>query len=248
MAWSAERDERLARAISRCTAFAELVACADALNLNPHDATLLVAEGDALVRQRRPGEAIGVFRNAVKQSGGAVSVKDKIANAEAQRLILLETCQTQDGDAASAACEAAWLPGAPDEAALFQRRGFLLQSTGQLTSALDAYMAAARLRPADRGVAGAIVTLSESTGREDAATLSAKGQALLTLRRPRAALAPLRRALKLSPTLADARAHLKLAEREAVEKTVTVAGDTDEAATSLQAPRYTNEEPLTRSN
>jgi tetratricopeptide (TPR) repeat protein len=208
-----------------------------------------MAEGDALVRQRRPGEAIGVYRNAARQSGGAVSAADKIANAEAQRLLLLESCETGDGDSALRACEAAWLPGARDEAALFERRGYLLQLSGQLTGALDAYMAAARLRPADRSVAQAIVTLSDRSGRNDAATLSAQGQALLTLGRPTAALLPLRRALMLSPTLAEARSRLRIAERRAEIRTAVVAVPGDEpAAVVSQPPRFTNEQPLTRSN
>lgn len=246
----AGRGARLARATLRCTAFAELIACADALNLNPNDATLLVAEGDALVRQQRPGEAIGVFRNASKQSAGAVSVQEKIASAEAQRRILLQTCETQEGDAARGACDAAWLPGAPDEAAVFRRRGLLLQNDGQLSAALDAYMAAARLRPAERGVAQAIVSLSERTGREDAPTLLAKGRALLTLGRPAASIGALRRAVGLAPDLADATALLKVAEREQSEKIAAAAVHRDDAASASvePTPHYTNEEPLTRSN
>ena len=204
---------RLSRATSRCTALADLIACGEALSLKPNDPQLLLAEGEALVRRNRPGEAIGVFRNAAKQSQNSLDVQGKIAAAEAQRRTLLATCISQEGDVARTACEAAWLPGALEEAALFRRRGELLQKAGQLPAALDAFMAAARLRPNERSAAQAIVELSERLGREDAATLLAKGQALLVLGHPVAALSAFRRASKLSPNSAEVRARLRVAER-----------------------------------
>ncbi|MEA3150076.1 MAG: hypothetical protein QOD56_1015, partial [Gammaproteobacteria bacterium] len=157
---------RLAHAVTRCTKFAELISCSEALNLKPNDPDLLVAEADALVQLKRPGEAIGVYRNALTVGADRELVGAKIVTAQSLRHSLLESCLTHEGQFAERECESAWLPGAPDEVTVFKRRGFLLQGDGQPAAALDAYMAAARLGPKDRTVARAIVKLGESTGRK----------------------------------------------------------------------------------
>jgi hypothetical protein len=180
-------------------------------------------------------------------------VNPKIALAQSQRQMLLDTCLAQPGEVAERACESAWLPGAPDEVTLFKRRGLLLQQEGHLSAALDAYMAAARLKPGDRNVAHAVVSLSGSTGRKDALTLTAVGTALMTLGHPSAAIPPLRQALQLSPDLVVARDRLRLAER-------TVAADLDDATAIVDRPAgapatadpsigpYSNEAEESRSN
>ena len=142
-------EARLARATSRCAQLAELISCDEALALQPPDAVALTAEADALVVHQRPGEAIGVYRNALRLAPQRAVISAKVASAQAQRKTWLKVCMTQTGDAGRHACEAAWLPGTPDEAAVFKRRGFLLRRENRL-GALDAYMAAARLRPRDR--------------------------------------------------------------------------------------------------
>src|ERR1700675_354812 len=95
-------------------------------------------------------------------------------------------------------------------------------------------MAAARLDPSDHSVALAIVSLSDSTGREDALTLAARGHALMALGRPAEALEPLRQALRLAPALAEPKAELRLAtlspranqaERPAADGNAGSAGD-----------------------
>jgi tetratricopeptide (TPR) repeat protein len=178
---SLREDARLSNATSRCTNSAELIACYEALNMRPNDPDLLVAEGDALVQAKRPGEAVGVYRNALSVGADHAVVNSKIAVAASLRRSLVDTCLTQEGPAAEHACESAWLPGAADEVTLFKRRAQLLQSEDQPAAALDAYMAAARLRPKDRGVAHAIVSLSEVAGRKDtpATTALVKAKDLL---------------------------------------------------------------------
>jgi tetratricopeptide (TPR) repeat protein len=264
----AAKNATLSRAAFRCAKLADVNSCDDALNMKPSDPELLIAKADALVQAKRPGEAIGVYRTALPVSADREAVDAKIALAESQRRTFLDTCETKTGDAAMRACEAAWLPGAPDEVTVFKRRGMLLQADNQLSPALDAYMGAARLDPNDHSVALAIVSLSDSTGRQDALTLAARGRALIALGRPSEALEPLRQALRLAPDLAEAKAELRLAslsskpnraERPAADGNGGSAGDKSAAAGSAPiiaaanagaaAPRrYSNDAPVTRTN
>jgi tetratricopeptide (TPR) repeat protein len=250
---SAAAETRLDATVSRCIKLSELVSCAAALSLKPNDPVLLVAEGDALVQLRRPGEAIGVYRNAIKSGAVQDVVDPKITVAQGHRRSLLDECETQAGAAAERACEAAWLPGAPDELKVFKRRGRLLQDDSQPGASLDAYMAAARLAPRDRDVARAVVTLSGSTERPDAPTLTARGAALMTLGRPADAMLSLREALRLAPDYAGAKMRLRLVEAVLAARRRNPAT----AATLPATPRepaaagdggFSNEAPVTRSN
>jgi tetratricopeptide (TPR) repeat protein len=262
----AAKNATLSRATFRCAKLADLSSCDDALNIKPNDPELLMAKADSLVQLKRLGEAIGTYRNALSASADREAVNAKIALAESQRHTFLDTCETKTGDAALRACESAWLPGAPDEVTVFRRRGMLLQADNQLSPALDAYMAAARLDPSDHSVALAIVSLSDSTGRQDALTLAARGHALMALGRPAEALEPLRQALRLAPDLAEAQAELRLAtlspkankaERPAADGNGGTAGDKSAAPAPIIAAayagaaatrRYSNDAPVTRTN
>ena len=264
----AAKNAALSRATFRCAKLADLSACDDALHVKSDDPELLTAKADALVQLKRPGEAIGVYRNALPVSADREALNAKIALAESQRRAFLDTCETKVGDAARRACESAWLPGAPDEVTVFRRRGLLLQADNQLSPALDAYMAAARLDPGDHSVALAIVSLSDSTGRQDALTLAARGRALMALGRPSEALEPLRQALRLAPDLVEAKTQLRVAtaassadrtERPAANRAGGSAGDNSAAMSPLPtiavanagaaAPRrYSNDAPVTRTN
>jgi tetratricopeptide (TPR) repeat protein len=247
-------ETRLDAAVSRCTEFSELVSCAAALGMKPNDPRLLVAEGDALVHSRRPGEAIGVYRNAIKSGAVQDSVDPKIAVAQAHRRSLLHECETEAGAAAERACESAWLPGAPDEVMVFKRRGLLLQNDNLPGASLDAYLAAARLAPRDRDVARAVVALSGSTDRSDAPTLTARGAALMTLGRPADAILSLREALRLAPDYAGAKVRLRSAEGAvaARRRSPATVATTLPATLRESAPRdagaFSNEAPVTRSN
>ncbi|MDP9065069.1 MAG: hypothetical protein M3O06_04280, partial [Pseudomonadota bacterium] len=204
--------KKLSVATYRCRSLAELVSCDAALNMRPNDPELLMAEADALMKHRRPGEAIGVYRNALKWGASAELVGTDIAAAQVQRKVMVDACQSNAGETGERACEGAWLPGAPDEVALFKRRGLLLRELHHADEALSAYMAAARLAPQDRNVARAVLDLSAGH-RYDAATLLARGSALLTLSRPAEASVEFKRALRLAPNLAEAKLRLRIAER-----------------------------------
>jgi tetratricopeptide (TPR) repeat protein len=251
---SSAAQTRLDAAASRCIELSELVSCAAALSMQPNDPRLLVAEGDALVQSRRPGEAIGVYRNAVKSGAAQDEVGPKIAVAQGQRLSVLHQCETETGAAAERACQSAWLPGAPDEVMVFKRRGLLLQNDNRPDASLDAYLAAARLAPRDRDVARAVVASSGGTDRADAPTLTARGAALLTLGRPAEAIPFLREALRLAPDDAAAKVRLRTAEgalaarrRSSSPTRATLPAASLEAAGQSDAA-FSNEAPATRSN
>jgi len=249
---STAAETRLEAAASRCVALSELVSCASALGMKPNDPGLLVAEGDALVQLRRPGEAIGVYRNAIKSGAVQDAVGAKIAVAQGHRRTLLHDCETGTGPDAERACESAWLPGAPDEVIVFKRRGLLLQNDNG-PGALDAYLAAARLAPRDREVARAVVALSGATDRSDAPLMTARGAALMTLGRPADAILSLREALRVAPDYAGAKLRLRLAEDALAShrrRGATVAS----TPAAAQGPAmqdngaFSNEAPATRSN
>jgi tetratricopeptide (TPR) repeat protein len=264
----ATKNAALSRATFRCAKLADVNSCDEALNVKPDDPELLVAKADALVHLNRPGEAIGIYRSALPVSANREELNAKIALAESQRNAFLDTCETKTGEAARRACGSAWLPGAPDELTVFRRRGLLLQDDNQPSPALDAYMAAARLDPRDRSVALAIVSLSDSTQRQDALTLAARGRALMALGRPAEALEPLRQALRLAPDLVEAKNQLRIAEETpAGVRTGRAAADRMGRSTSIKtaalAPlpgvvaanagnaagrRYSNDAPATQSN
>jgi tetratricopeptide (TPR) repeat protein len=249
---STAAERRFDAAVSRCVEFSELVSCASALGMKPSDPGLLMAEGDALVQLRRPGEAIGVYRNAIKSGAAQAAVGAKIAVAQGYRRTLLHECETQAGPAAERACESAWLPGAPDEVMVFKRRGLLLQDDNR-PGALDAYLAAARLAPRDRDVARAVVALSGAMDRVDAPTLTARGAALTTLGRPAEAILSLREALRLAPDHAGAKMRLRIAEDALASHrrsgaTVASLPVAARAPAAQDAGAFSNEAPVTRSN
>jgi tetratricopeptide (TPR) repeat protein len=264
----ATKNATLSRATFRCAKLADVNSCDEALNVKPDDPELLVAKADALVHLNRPGEAIGIYRSALPVSANREELNAKIALAESQRNTFLDTCETKTGEAARRACGSAWLPGAPDELTVFRRRGLLLQDDNQPSPALDAYMAAARLDPRDRSVALALVSLSDSTQRQDALTLAARGRALMALGRPAQALEPLRQALRLAPDLVEAKNQLRIAqETPAGDRAGRAAADRIGRSTSTKAAalaplpgvvaantgdtagrRYSNDAPANQSN
>jgi len=80
----ASAADRLRQASARCTDQHELDACDDALRLKPDDPALLIAQGDALVRARRPADAVERYRLAAVLAPGANEVAAKLAAAEGQ--------------------------------------------------------------------------------------------------------------------------------------------------------------------
>jgi len=80
----ANDDAKLKRDTFRCTTLADVDACGEALRMKPEDPALLVAQGDALVRAKRPAEAIGRYRRAAALAPDLPDVASKISAAEAQ--------------------------------------------------------------------------------------------------------------------------------------------------------------------
>jgi cytochrome c-type biogenesis protein CcmH/NrfG len=74
----------LARDSTRCRAQSDLNACYDAIRWNPGDPALLVALADALVRAKRPADAIRYYRRATLLAPTIPGVAAKISAAEAK--------------------------------------------------------------------------------------------------------------------------------------------------------------------
>ena len=251
---------KLSRNLLRCRKMSDLQACDDALAQKPGDVEALTAKGDALMQSQRPADASRVYSQAQQLSSDVAGLDEKIAAAEAERKVFLATCQQGSGESALQACNGALVRGDASEFDILKRKGILLQAANASAPALDAYISANLLHPGDRAIALAIVALSESTGRGDALTLTARGSSLLTLGRPTEALAPLKQALALSPGLAELKTLLARAERAAREERAKLASNGPSAAavpgtnqfaannTTVPIRRYSNAAPATRSN
>jgi Flp pilus assembly protein TadD len=74
----------LRQASARCTDQHELNACDDALRLKPDDPGLLIAQGDALLRAKRPADAIERYRLAAVIAPSENEVAAKLSAAEAE--------------------------------------------------------------------------------------------------------------------------------------------------------------------
>jgi cytochrome c-type biogenesis protein CcmH/NrfG len=57
--------------------------CDDALRWNPSDPSLLVARGDALMRERRPADAVRAYQRAAALAPDTPRIKEKIVAAQA---------------------------------------------------------------------------------------------------------------------------------------------------------------------
>ncbi len=254
---------KIERNLLRCRQLADLTACDDALKVRPEDASIFVAKADALMQANRAADAMPVYRRALELNPTDVNLQTKAKAAETKRLALVGDCLNGRAEAALQACELAQLRGAEDEFSLQARKAMLLQSMDEPGKALDAYVAASLLEPDDKAVASGIVALTESTGRNDALTLAARGNALLTLGRGTEAVRALRQAQDLSPTLPDVKIRLaaaeKLARSEArkkaeadaaakVQASLANAAATPEPAASPPPRKYSNEGPASRSH
>jgi cytochrome c-type biogenesis protein CcmH/NrfG len=72
----------LKRDTALCSSQADIEACYDAIRWNPNDPALLVSLGDALVRAKRPQDAIRSYRRAAVLSPGMGGLAAKISAAE----------------------------------------------------------------------------------------------------------------------------------------------------------------------
>jgi len=89
-AWSVEAPSPEAAAATarrdstRCVAQADLDACNDAIRRNPSDPGLLVALADALVRAKRPADALRHYRRATALAPHMPGLAAKLKDAENQ--------------------------------------------------------------------------------------------------------------------------------------------------------------------
>jgi Flp pilus assembly protein TadD len=75
---------KLKRDTFRCTSLGDLDACNEAVSLSPDDPALLIADGDALARAKRPADAISHYRRAATLVPDKAEIDMKINAAEAQ--------------------------------------------------------------------------------------------------------------------------------------------------------------------
>ena len=216
---SAAASARNERNLLRCRQLGDLTACEEALRTAPNDASVLGAKADALIKANRLADAIPTYQRALEIAPDNAVIQSKARDAETKRQAALAECLNGQADSALQGCQIAQLRGASDERTVLVRKAMLLQSMDRPAQALDAYIAASVLKVNDPAVARAIVALTESTGRNDALTLSARGNALLTLGRGTDALKALQQARQLAPTLPDLNVHLAAAEKLARAET-----------------------------
>jgi cytochrome c-type biogenesis protein CcmH/NrfG len=69
---------------TRCLTQADMDACNDAIRRNPSDPQLLVALGDALVRAKRPADAVRHYRRAAALAPHMPGLAAKLNDAEEQ--------------------------------------------------------------------------------------------------------------------------------------------------------------------
>lgn len=183
-----------------CMRDADPAACRIALRSDGGDAELASAAGDVLMQARQAAEAILAYRRAQRLGfADQESLNARIAGAESKRLALRAVCESGADESARHACDAALLPGAADEAKILRRRAEISEALRRPGDALDDLLAAQRLTPQDQEVATAILRLGDVTRRDDVATLTGRGSALLALGRPADAVIPLQRALAHDP-------------------------------------------------
>ena len=253
----AELAAKLSRNQLRCTKLGDVAACDEALRLKPDDIEMLLGKGDALVKTSRPADAELVYRRAQQRAPDDARITTQLTAARTQRQSLLERCEKGSDDAALQACQGALSKGAEDEFSLHSRIALLSRQRGELAPALTSYIAAHQLRPGDRGVALGLVALTEGNAHSDAVALAARGSALITLRRGSEALAALRQAQTLAPSMPELQARIAQAKQLASAQPPSAAPATLPAlATSndTPAPRvaqariYTNAAEPTRSH
>jgi tetratricopeptide (TPR) repeat protein len=80
----ADDQARLKRATFRCTSLADPDACGEAVHLQPDDASLLVAQGDALMHAGRAADAMNAYRHAAELAPEHADLTAKMAAAQAQ--------------------------------------------------------------------------------------------------------------------------------------------------------------------
>jgi Flp pilus assembly protein TadD len=93
----AAAEAKLKRDTFRCSSLSDLDACSEAVRIKPEDATLLVEYADALMRTKRPGEAVSRYRRAVALAPNQPDIATKLSAAEAQLRALQPGVATPSG-------------------------------------------------------------------------------------------------------------------------------------------------------
>ena len=251
----AETNARMNGKMERCTREHEVAACDEVLSQQPNNTKILIAKGDALMKEHRAVEAWKAYIRASELAPSDTALTGKLQALRSQRQAVLKRCTDGDGDAALQACKSVLVKGASNEFEITVRIALLQQSTNQASQALDSYIAANSLRHGDKGVALAILALLQSTQRKDAIALVARGSSLVTLGRAHEALAPLRQAKALEPELPDIDQQIRTAEALArtesavhKERPTQVAAVSAEMEAVPEPQTFSNVAEATRSN
>jgi tetratricopeptide (TPR) repeat protein len=252
----AEAAARLRRDTLRCTQLGDIDACDSALSVQPNNADLMLARGNALLKANRADEAIAAYTQAAQLAPNNAGIAAKLHAAQSQRQENQNRCMEGSGDAGLRACQSLLVKGAANEFDITVRIAILQQSTNQAAQALDSYIAANTLRPGDKSVALATLALLDSTQRKDPIALAVRGSSLLTLGRASEAVEPLRQAYALAPNLpgldkqlAAAAAQTRDAQtRVAAARPVAEATAEKVVAITPRRTSFSNLEPASRSN
>lgn len=254
----AEVAARVSRNLLRCSRLGDLTACDEALKLKPDDPDVLLAKGEALLKAGKPADALQTYQRARQVAPDDAKVTAQLAAAQSQRQAALGTCQAGSDDAALAACQAALLRGAEDEFLVHARLAQIYQRRNQPAAALTSYVAANSLKRGDRNVALGIVGLTNNDTHRDAVAWAARGSSLLTLGRGTEALAALKQAQAIAPTMPELREQIAQAQvlaakeeksRPAATPGVEPARVADNAAVPAEpVRRYSNVAEPSRSN
>ena len=125
----------------------------------------------------------------------------------------MERCEEGTDDAALQACQGALSIGAEDEFSLHSRDRTAESAAWRTRASTHFLHRGPPLRPGDRGVALGLVALTEGNAHSDAVALAARGSALITLRRGGEALAALRQAQTLAPSMPELQARIAQAKQ-----------------------------------
>ena len=243
----AELDAKLSRHVLRCTRFADIEACDQALAIKPDNVTVVIARGDALLKAQRPLEALDAYRRATTLDPTNADVATKITAVQALRRSVEQGCMSEDGEAALRACQSILVKGGANEFDLLRRIAVLQQAANQPAKALDTYIVANSLRRGDKAVALAIVALSDSTGRSDSIALAARGSSLVTLGKVREGIAAMRQAQALTPGLPGIGEQVAAAER-LLRQEERMRESSQPLVAAAPTRTYSNLQPATRSN
>jgi tetratricopeptide (TPR) repeat protein len=264
----AEASAELRRQQFRCTQLADVQACDAAQTAAPDNADIALAKGNALLKANRTDDAISVLSHAARLSPDNARIASELQSARSQRQALMQKCTGESGESALQACESVLSAGSPSEFDVTVRIALLQQSAHRSAQALDSYIAANALHPGDKSVALAIVALLDSTQRQDALGLEARGTSLMVLGRSAEAVTALRQASVLAPGLPNIQEQLEAAQAQAraegVPQTPSVARENPAGSqhstvskpapirvsesSSPAHPLFTNDEPASRSN